>query len=89
MIIERQNTFMNSNQIDLGRLIQRFEALIPIIRNRYPVGDVPVLYEDKETYPTTIASWRGSYDEAAFNVASKSHNRVAPLTVERLSRIHI
>jgi hypothetical protein len=57
----RQNRLRNSDQLSLGKLI---EKLTPFVAN-YP--DAPVMFDFCGFYPTEFASWRGDYAELALN----------------------
>jgi hypothetical protein len=51
----RMNT---STQLTLGELTLKMEA----IKNK----DLPVVFDDLKHFPVTLSSWRGAYDELAF-----------------------
>ena len=60
----RANTMANSNQLTLGELILKIE---PIAKNQKESEEATVKYDFEYLFPTTIDSWRGSYDELALN----------------------
>lgn len=60
----RANTLANSDQLTLGELILKLE---PIVKNQKEGEEATVRYDFEYLFPTTIDSWRGSYDELALN----------------------
>lgn len=61
----RANTLANSDQLTLGELILKLE---PIVKNQKSDDDeATVRYDFEYLFPTSIGSWRGSYDELALN----------------------
>lgn len=57
MIVRRAEEMKTSPQLTLGELILKLE----VIERK----DFPVVFDVKEYYPTSIRSWRGSYNELA------------------------
>lgn len=55
----RANRFSNSNQLSLGELIEKLDATID------EKEDKCVSFDFGTAVPTTLDSWRGSYDELA------------------------
>lgn len=60
----RANTLANSDQLTLGELILKLE---PIVKNQKDGEEATVRYDFEYLFPTSIDSWRGSYDELALN----------------------
>ena len=60
----RANTLSNSDQLTLGELILKLE---PIVKNQKEGDEATVRYDFEYLFPTSIDSWRGSYDELALN----------------------
>ena len=60
----RENTLANSDQLTLGELILKLE---PIVKNQKEGEEATVRYDFEYLFPTSIDSWRGSYDELALN----------------------
>jgi len=60
----RANTLANSDQLTLGELILKLE---PIVKNQKDGDEATVRYDFEYLFPTSIDSWRGSYDELALN----------------------
>ena len=60
----RANTLANSDQLTLGELILKLE---PIVKNQKEGDEATVRYDFEYLFPTSIDSWRGSYDELALN----------------------
>jgi len=60
----RANTLANSDQLTLGELILKLE---PIVNNQKEGEEATVSYDFEYLFPTSINSWRGSYDELALN----------------------
>ena len=60
----RANTLANSDQLTLGELILKLE---PIVKNQKDGEEATVRYDFEYLFPTSINSWRGSYDELALN----------------------
>jgi hypothetical protein len=60
----RANTLANSDQLTLGELILKLE---PIVKNQKDGDEAIVRYDFEYLFPTSIDSWRGSYDELALN----------------------
>ena len=60
----RANTLANSDQLTLGELILKLE---PIVKNQKEGEEATVRYDFEYLFPTSIDSWRGSYDELALN----------------------
>ena len=60
----RANTLANSDQLTLGELILKLE---PIVKNQNEGEEATVRYDFEYLFPTSIDSWRGSYDELALN----------------------
>lgn len=60
----RANTLANSDQLTLGELILKLE---PIVKNQKEGYEATVRYDFEYLFPTSIDSWRGSYDELALN----------------------
>ncbi len=59
----RQERFKTSSQLSLGEIILKCEG----IKNT----KLPVLFDIKKYHPTSIDSWRGSYDELALEYEDK------------------
>jgi len=62
----RRATFANSNQLSLGELISKLEAIPPTWKS-YEEEDEPkrVYFDFGYLHPTHLMSWRGSYEELA------------------------
>ena len=60
----RANTLANSDQLTLGELILKLE---PIVKNQKDGEEATVRYDFEYLFPTSIDSWRGSYNELALN----------------------
>ena len=60
----RANTLANSDQLTLGELILKLE---PIVKNQKDGDEATIRYDFEYLFPTSIDSWRGSYDELALN----------------------
>lgn len=60
----RANTLANSDQLTLGELILKLE---PIVKNQKEGEEATIRYDFEYLFPTSIGSWRGSYDELALN----------------------
>lgn len=60
----RANTLANSDQLTLGELILKLE---PIVKSQKDGDEAIVRYDFEYLFPTSIDSWRGSYDELALN----------------------
>jgi len=60
----------NSNQLTLGELILKIE---PIAKNQKESEEATVKYDFEYLFPTTISSWRGSYDELALNFEASGY----------------
>ena len=60
----RENTLSNSDQLTLGELISKLE---PIVKNQKSDNEATVRYDFEYLFPTSIYSWRGSYDELALD----------------------
>lgn len=77
LAVERANDMKTSGQLMLGELIIKLEGVED--------KDKPVIF-DKQYFPTDIASWRGSYDELAFEYKEINNDPLAtaeqPRTVE-------
>jgi hypothetical protein len=61
----REKTLANSDQLTLGEMISKLDAIEQ--RNEEP----EVVYDFGYLFPTEIDSWRGSYDELALNYKSE------------------
>ena len=55
---DRQEKLKTSPQLTLGELILKLETMD---------GELPVYFDNKKYRPTSIGSWRGSYDELSIN----------------------
>jgi hypothetical protein len=64
----RANTLANSDQLTLGELILKLE---PIVKNQKEGEEATVRYDFEYLFPTSIDSWRGSYNELALNYKSE------------------
>jgi hypothetical protein len=60
----RAKTLANSDQLTLGELILKLE---PIVKNQKGNEESRVRYDFEYLFPTSIDSWRGSYNELALN----------------------
>ena len=60
----RANTLANSDQLTLSELILKLE---PIVKNQKDGEEATVRYDFEYLFPTSIDSWRGSYNELALN----------------------
>jgi len=60
----RANTLANSDQLTLGELILKLD---PIVKNQKDGEEATVRYDFEYLFPTSIDSWRGSYNELALN----------------------
>jgi hypothetical protein len=60
----RAKTLANPDQLTLGELILKLE---PIVKNQKEGEEATVRYDFEYLFPTSIDSWRGSYDELALN----------------------
>lgn len=61
----RQNTLSKSDQLTLGELILKLEPIVEKQKERKDEAEVK--YDFEYLFPTSIDSWRGSYDELALN----------------------
>lgn len=77
LAVERANAMKTSEQLTLGELILKLEA----IQNK----DKPVIFNEPY-FPTDIASWRGSYDELAFEYKEMNTDPLA--TAEQPRTVH-
>jgi hypothetical protein len=59
MAAMRAKSFANSEQLSLGELILKLEA----VKDK----TLPVLFDDEQYRPTGVGSWRGSYSEFAIS----------------------
>ena len=69
----RRERFLQTNQLSLGALIERLELLIPnqkAIKEKYG-KEAGVHYDFEYLHPTSIDSWRGSYNELALNFSQE------------------
>ncbi len=65
----RKNRFNQSDQLSLGDMIKRLEAIAAkqqAIIKKYN-SEAEVVYDFEYLYPTSIDSWRGIYAELALN----------------------
>lgn len=60
----RAISLANSDQLTLGELILKLE---PIVKNQKEGDEATVRYDFEYLFPTSINSWRGSYDELALD----------------------
>jgi hypothetical protein len=63
----RQQTLANSDQLTLGQLIEKIEAIVKKGYKCHDDSEPTVRYDFEYLFPTTIDSWRGSYAELALN----------------------
>ena len=63
----RQQTLVNSDQLTLGELIAKIEAVVKKGYKCHDGSEPTVRYDFEYLFPTTIDSWRGSYAELALN----------------------
>ena len=72
---QRAKDMLNSDQLTLGELILKLEA----VKNK----DLPVVFDKGKYVPVHIGSWRGSYSELAFEYAEGE----AAYTVEAILKL--
>lgn len=80
----RRETFAGSQQLTLGQLIERLESIPASYGDD---GEPKVVYFDfAYFFPTTLHSWRGSYDEIAigYGRSDYSKTKLRPPTVTEL-----
>jgi len=80
----RQQMLANSDQLTLGQLIEKVEA---IAKNGYKLSDgsePTVRYDFEYLFPTAIDSWRGSYAELALNFESNGEELPVSKFIELL-----
>jgi hypothetical protein len=65
----RANTLANSDQLTLGELILKTEIILKDLKGRNE--EATVRYDFEYLFPTSIDSWRGSYNELALNYKSE------------------
>ena len=66
----RTETFNKSDQLSLGEIIAKCEAIAAIGYRSHDGSEPSVVYDFEYLYPTDIDSWRGSYAELALNFES-------------------
>ena len=68
---QRSKEFANSDQLSLGEIISKCEALTPKFTN-----PPEVIFEFEHMYPTDLKSWRGLYSELALGF---NHDGIPPI----------
>jgi hypothetical protein len=63
----RHQTITNSDQLTLGQLIEKIEVIKKKDYKCHDGSEPSVGYDFEYLFPTTIDSWRGSYEELALN----------------------
>jgi|GEM_PF-1653084 len=61
----RAKTLANSDQLTLGQMIEKLKPIVEKQKDREE--EAKVRYDFEYLFPTTIDSWRGSYNELALN----------------------
>jgi hypothetical protein len=66
---QRQRTLSSSDQLTLGKLIEKIEPIVAKQKERNERGsdEAEVIYDFCYLFPTDIDSWRGAYCELALN----------------------
>jgi hypothetical protein len=64
----RKKTLSENDQLTLGELIEKIESIVKYQKDREEEADV--VYDFEYLFPTSIDSWRGSYDELALDWSS-------------------
>lgn len=78
----RKETLANSDQLTLGELILKLK---PIVEKNKGEEDMPtVRYDFEYLFPTSIDSWRGSYDELALNFQTEGQPMKADAFLQML-----
>ncbi len=81
---ERNKTFAISDQLTLGEIISKLEAIINSseYQERIEEGNAEptMVYDFEYFYPTEIYSWRGSYSELALDICS-SENEASQMKI--------
>ena len=71
---QRARELAESNQLTLGELILKVEAIANQVKERMGTADEPLVQYDFEyLYPTALNSWRGIYAELALNFVHQDY----------------
>ena len=76
---ERAKRMAQSDQLTLGELILKMEAVVARQKARIAEGkeEATVRYDFEYLFPTSIDSWRGSYAELALNFQAEGNELTA------------
>jgi hypothetical protein len=75
MKIERENKFLKSNQLSLGKFIEELEGCGLKWMSGDEEKDKGVCFDFGSAIPTTLHSWRGSYSELALGYEFSGYDR--------------
>lgn len=76
----RKKRMSNSDQLTLGKLIEKIEPLADREATKEVKEQATVKYDFEYLFPTELDSWRGSYAELALNFSDYDRGK-RPLTV--------
>lgn len=67
----RQETLAKSDQLTLGELILKLEPIVEKQKDRK--DEATVRYDFENLFPSSLYSWRGSYEELALNYETEGN----------------